>query len=131
MTSTRQPHRESPAIGKFMGRMTKALIRRAEGGDADALVVLVDLQRQAQVAVIDAGRALVGAGYSYSDLARELGVSRQAALKRFGPDPDAHRCSTDECERCGVGLGGPPADAEGDDVAPMAAAGVSGVNAHG
>jgi hypothetical protein len=85
MTSTRQPHRESPAIGKFMGRMTKALIRRAQGGDADALVVLVDLQRQAQVAVVDAGRALIAAGYSYSDLARELGVSRQAALKRFGP----------------------------------------------
>lgn len=84
MTKTRQPYRESPAIGAFMRRMTKALIRRAGEGDIEALSVLLDLQRETQAAIVEAGRALHATGYSYGDLARHTGVSKQAAIKRYG-----------------------------------------------
>lgn len=79
----------------MLGRMTRALVRRAADGETEALLVLVELNRQAAEAVADAARALHDAGLSYEYLAGELGVSKQAVMKRVkrrGPlcDPDAH-----------------------------------------
>jgi len=35
----------------------------------------------------DAADQLIAQGYSYTDIARELGITRQAAWKRFGRQP--------------------------------------------
>lgn len=74
--------------------MSSALVRRAGTGDHFALVELHELQQMLQAAVIDAGAALYlvggepGAVLSWTDIAGELGISRQAARQRFQPRVD-------------------------------------------
>ncbi|MEV5004015.1 hypothetical protein [Nocardioides sp. LML1-1-1.1] len=69
--------------GKFLGRMARALVRRAEGGDLDALVALVEAQRAMAAAVKEAGSGL-HEHYSWSEIGSSIGTSKQAAEKRFG-----------------------------------------------
>lgn len=75
--------REASDIGAMMGRMFRSLVARAETGDTEALEVLVELQRQSGNHVRAAAQELIAFGYTYADLAQVLGVSRQAATKRF------------------------------------------------
>lgn len=79
---TRKRTREAPEIGEFMGRMTRALVRRATEGETEALIVLRDLRDQVDAALL---AAVAGAhdefGYAYSYIGAELGVTRQAAQK--------------------------------------------------
>ncbi len=79
---TPKREREAPDLGAMLGRMTRALVRRAADGETEALLVLVELNRQAAEAVADAARGLHDAGLSYEYLAAELGVSKQAVMKR-------------------------------------------------
>lgn len=78
----REPY-EAPQIGAMMERMFRALVRRAEGGDTEALEQILRLQDVASDSARSAGRGLVAFGYSYGELARWTGVSRQAAAKRY------------------------------------------------
>jgi hypothetical protein len=77
-------HRDSSEIGAMAQRVMRALVRRAADGDTEALEVLVTIQREAGQHVNDAGQELVTFGYSYAELGQVLGISRQAATKRFG-----------------------------------------------
>lgn len=50
----------------------------------DALVALVNMAQAVDAATVLAARGLHDFGYSWTDVGTELGISRQAALKRFG-----------------------------------------------
>lgn len=80
-----QPKHEAGDVAGMARRGMKALVRRAGAGDIEALRELVQLQAPLQDAITAAGRALHDGeyAYSYTLLAAELGVSRQAARQRF------------------------------------------------
>lgn len=93
--STRAKRDREPAeIGAMSRRVFRALVRRAGDGDIEALRELVALQDQLRDAITDAGRAMHDdAGFSFTYLAAETGVTRQAARKRYGRD---------HCPECGI-----------------------------
>jgi acyl-CoA-binding protein len=77
---------EAKDVAAGAGRMIRGLVNRAGTGDQEALYELVQLQAKLQDAVNEAGaRMHVQAGYSYTTLAGELGITRQAARQRFAP----------------------------------------------
>jgi hypothetical protein len=67
-------------------RVARSLARRAEGGDIDALEELVKLQRDLDDYIDTAARGLHGepGRYSWGEIGRWLGITRQAARQRFG-----------------------------------------------
>jgi hypothetical protein len=73
----------------FMRRGVRALVRRSTEGDLDALEALVALQAEVQSATIAAGAALHDHGYSWAEIARVTGTTRQAAAERFTIREDA------------------------------------------
>jgi hypothetical protein len=77
---------EAPEVAAGILRMMQALARRAGEGDLEALESLALLQRSMRVQVTEAARALRQAGYSWTDIAGCLGISRQGAQQRFGGD---------------------------------------------
>jgi hypothetical protein len=70
----------------MVSRMLTALVRRATEGDLFALEELGRLEADARRA-LEAGALgahLGSARYSWTEIAQELGVTRQAARQRFG-----------------------------------------------
>ena len=91
----RRQERESLELAAFLRRMGRALVKRARGGDMDALVALVDSRDALNAAIVAAAQALHydyhddhSGGYSWGEIARELGITRQAARQRFGREGD-------------------------------------------
>lgn len=76
--------REASDLGGMSRRVFRALVRRAGDGDVEALRELVALQDQLREAITDAGAAMHDFGFSFTYLAAETGVTRQAARKRYG-----------------------------------------------
>lgn len=74
--------RESPELAGFLRRMARALVRRAERHDLDALGALRQARDDIDLAIGDAARALA-AEYTWDQIGAELGISKQAAHKRF------------------------------------------------
>lgn len=91
-------HRESPEISAFIRRMFRALERRAASGDLEAVEALAGLAKPLAEATRRAGQSAWDTGYSYTELADALGISRQAARQRFVPStvPAANGVSNDE-----------------------------------
>lgn len=88
--TTPQRRHESPELGGAARRMMRALVRRAAEGDTEALEQLASLQLELQAAIQAAGKLMHsgermadGKGYSFTELADVLGISRQAARQRF------------------------------------------------
>lgn len=79
----REPY-EAPAIGGMVRRMIRALVKRAQAGDTEALEQLHQLESFVPTQVTAAGRGLHEFGYSWGELSAALGISRQACAKRFG-----------------------------------------------
>ena len=75
---------EASEFGKFAVRVLRAYSRRV-GVQADigALTDLVALRAQVDEAITVAVRQLHAAGYSWTEIATELGVTRQAARQRY------------------------------------------------
>ena len=71
----------------FGRRMLRAFTRRVSEGDVEGLAELAHLAELAELATGQAARALVADGYSWADVARVLGTSRQNAHKRYGKAP--------------------------------------------
>ena len=69
----------------MIGRVLGSLVRRAEGGDPDALVELEVNAQATRQAQGKAARGLVsGPGkFSWGEVGRWLGITRQAARQRF------------------------------------------------
>jgi hypothetical protein len=83
----RKQYRETDAVAAAAVRMTRAIGRRIADGEVESLVELERLRTEVDEQMRAAVAALVDpAGpwsYSYTDVARVLGVSRQAARQRF------------------------------------------------
>lgn len=78
---------ETSEFIKFMRRMVRATGRRVADRDIEALAGLQMLRDELDAEIqrsVDMLRTPEGGGYSYSDVARVLGTSRQAAQQRFG-----------------------------------------------
>lgn len=65
-------------------RIVRAHGRRVAGADPEDLPALADLHRAVDDALREAVRGQRDAGFSWADIARGLGTSKQAAQQRFG-----------------------------------------------
>jgi hypothetical protein len=82
---TPKRRREASEIGDMVARMTRALARRAEGGDLEALRALVRCELAVILAQRQAAKALhEDHGYSWGEIGLGLAISKQAAWKRWG-----------------------------------------------
>lgn len=79
------PATEAPELSGMVGRVLRSMVRRAEAGDIDALEQLVVIRQAADLAIADAAYGLVrGPGqYSWGEVGRWLGMTRQAARQRW------------------------------------------------
>lgn len=73
---------EAPEVGAAVARMVRALVRRAADLDTEALEQLRMLDDLTRQAVADALREMNANGYSWAELARVTGTSRQACSQR-------------------------------------------------
>jgi DNA-directed RNA polymerase specialized sigma24 family protein len=85
---------ESKDVADAAARMINGLVKRAAAGDTEALVELAKLQGHLAAAVNEAGARAHLFGYSYTTIAGELGIARQAARQRF--QAIVERIRTDE-----------------------------------
>lgn len=74
-------NREFAAFGR---RIIRAHARRVAASDPTALRDLVAMRAALDEAIDHAAVELHAAGYSWTDIGRELGVTRQAARQRWG-----------------------------------------------
>ncbi len=94
-------HRESDEMAGMVSRVAKAMVRRAAAGDLYALSALRQMREHVDQATRAAAQELHdpiewSGGYSWTTIAQELGISRQAARQQFSlkagdiePDADA------------------------------------------
>lgn len=79
----RAPQTEADKFGAFVRRIVKAYSRRVADRDIEALTGLAELQADVDQAMRDAVAQLVAQGYSWADIGRALGITRQGAFRRF------------------------------------------------
>ena len=77
---------ENPEFAAFARRILRAAARRVADGDVEGLAGLVALRSEVEAAI---GQAITGLrspqwSYSWADIARVLGTTRQAAQQRYG-----------------------------------------------
>lgn len=96
MSNKRGKTYECPDMAAMMKRVARGLVKRAGEGDREALSALADVERAVGDAIVQAARAAHYGpfGYTWSEIADELGVTRQAAHKRF-----AHHDDVEEQQR--------------------------------
>jgi hypothetical protein len=80
---------ENPAYAPFSRRVIAAAGRRVAAGDAEALPELLALATAVEEAIGQAVPGLRDVGYSWTEIAAPLGVTRQAAHQRWAADPAA------------------------------------------
>lgn len=97
---TDQRRHEAPDLGDAIVRMLRGLVTRAAEGDTEAIEQLARVEQLAPAATsMGVQLARDRAGYSFTELGRALGISRQAARQRtldpagpaMPPLPDAHQ----------------------------------------
>lgn len=76
--------RGNPEYMQFAHRTIMAAGRRVAAGDCADLARLRGLQASVNDAVDMAVTGLIAEGFSIGDIARELGISRQAVHQRYG-----------------------------------------------
>ena len=78
---------ENDDYAAFLQRVIRAYSRRIASGDIDALTGMTGLSADLDAAIGEAITALRSRhGYSWADIGRRLGITRQAAQKRWGGD---------------------------------------------
>ena len=77
---------ENPEFAAFAARILRAAARRVADGDLEGLSALVALRSELDAAIecAVAGLRTPKWSYSWADIARVLGVTRQAAQQRYG-----------------------------------------------
>lgn len=83
--SVKRKEREAPELGGAAIRMVRALLRRAEAGDWEALEQLAMLELFTARAVGEALHRMhdgEGVNYSWAELGGVLGITRQSAQQR-------------------------------------------------
>ena len=79
---------ENPEFAAFAKRIIRAYSRRIASGDIEALTDLAALSAELDHATARAVIGLRAYGYSWTEIARVLGVTRQAAHQRWGNLPE-------------------------------------------
>lgn len=79
---------EAPEMEAFMRRMARALARRAAEGDLEALAAIVAARADLADALEVGARGAHEHGYSWTEIGREIGITRQAARQRFAAGPE-------------------------------------------
>lgn len=74
---------ENDEFTAFSRRVLRAAGRRVAAGDIDGLPELVALGAAVETVITDAIGALHGAGYSWTEIASRLDITRQAAHQRW------------------------------------------------
>jgi hypothetical protein len=77
---------ENPEFAAFTRRILRAYSRRIAGGDIEALTDMATHAADLDDAIHQAVTGLRTHGYSWADIARPLGITRQAAQQRWGGD---------------------------------------------
>jgi hypothetical protein len=75
---------ENDEYAAFARRIMAAYGRRVATGDIEALSDLIALSRDIEAATDHAVTGLRAHGYSWTEIANRLGISRQAAHQRWG-----------------------------------------------
>ena len=75
---------ENDQYAAFVRRVIAAHGRRVAAGDIDAISDMTSIAAELDDAISQAVIGLRAAGYSWSDIAARLGVTRQAAQQRWG-----------------------------------------------
>ena len=75
---------ENDEFGAFCRRIIRAYARRVAAGDVEALADMTALSQNLNEAIGDAVTGLHSAGYSWTEIAARLDISRQAARQRWG-----------------------------------------------
>jgi hypothetical protein len=75
---------EADKFGGFVRRIVRAYGRRVADRDIEALAGLAELQTELDTVVRASVEALLAQGYSWADIGRQLGISRQGAQQRYG-----------------------------------------------
>lgn len=83
---TPTPKVENKVFAGFVRRIIRAFGRRVGNGDVDALPDLLAARDAIDAAIGDAVVSLRLHGYSLSEIAARLGVSKQAVSQRWGGD---------------------------------------------
>jgi hypothetical protein len=78
-------YRETPEIAAAAKRMIRATGRRATT-DVDALPLIQDIRDECDRVLVEAARGAHAYGWSWQDIGRRLGMTRQAANKAFSPN---------------------------------------------
>jgi hypothetical protein len=78
---------ENDEYAAFARRVIRAYARRIATGDIEALAAMTTLAADLDEAIHQAVTGLRGYGYSWADIARPLGITRQAAQQRWGGGP--------------------------------------------
>lgn len=76
--------RETAEYGAMVRRMIRAYGRRVADRDIEELAGLSALRTDLDAAIQDAVDGLRAQGFSWADVGRVLGTSRQAAQMRYG-----------------------------------------------
>lgn len=71
-------------FAQFGRRIIRAHARRVAAGDIEALVDLIQLDQHVSEAIDAAVEGLRAFGYSWSEIAARLKISKQAAQQRWG-----------------------------------------------
>ena len=90
----RTSRHEARDMAAMVERVARGMVRRAEAGEDEALIALVRMRKAIDEATVLTARALHDADLlSWTDVGKELGISRQAARQRFArpPEPVAHQ----------------------------------------
>lgn len=74
---------EGPDMVAFLRRVARAMVRRAGEGDREMLACMAEMYEYLGISLGDAARAAHAHGYSWTEIAAELGITRQAARQRF------------------------------------------------
>ncbi len=75
---------ENTDYAAFAARVIRGHARRIADGDIDGLTDLLRLSREIDAATQQAVNGLRGFGYSWAEIAAQLGTTRQAAQQRWG-----------------------------------------------
>lgn len=79
---------ETSEFGAFARRIVRAYGRRVADRDIEALAELAALRDAVDAAITDAARGLHGNPYSWAEIGRVLGITKQAAQQRFAKEPE-------------------------------------------
>jgi hypothetical protein len=91
LTSKRPPRMtENDEYIAFLKRIVRAYGRRVATGDIDALAPLAAMADQLDAAMQHGINGLRHAGYSWTEIGAQLGITRQGAQQRWG-DKDSRR----------------------------------------